>query len=226
VRAVIGQSAGLDLAQVLAHGQVLVVSLARGLVGEDAAALMGAAMTARLWTAIQGRAALRPEERRPATVICDEFQDFAALPLSFSDAVAQSRGYGVGWVLAHQHLAQLDSPTRQAVLANCRNRVVMQTTAADAATFARELGPDVAAVDLQGLGPFEGYATVSVGAAVTPPASIRTRPPEPPLGSAQAVRTASRQRYGTPPAEVDRAIRARVVGRRRPAPVGGVRRAS
>lgn len=226
VRAVIGQPGGLDLSRVLAERGVLIVSLAKGLVGEDAAALIGAAMTARLWTAIQARAALPDAARHPVTVICDEFQDFAALPLSFGDAVAQSRGYGVGWVLAHQHLGQLDPATRRAVLANCRSRVVMQTTASDAATFAREFAPHLEAADLQGLGPFEAYAAVSVGASVAPPASIRTRPMPQALGSAASVRAASRTRYGTPVSDVDRAIRTRVIGRTPAAPVGGRRRAS
>lgn len=224
VRAVIGQSGGLDLSRVLAGNRVLVVSLARGLLGEDAAALIGAAMTARLWTAIQGRAALPPAERRPVTVICDEFQDFAALTVSFADAVAQSRGYGVGWVLAHQHLAQLDTTTRQAVLANCRSRLVMQTTAADAGAFAREFAPFLETSDLQGLGPYEGYAAVSAGAAVAPPASIRTRPSPPALGSAAGVRARSRERYGMAAGDVDAAIRGRIVGPKRSAPVGGRRR--
>jgi energy-coupling factor transporter ATP-binding protein EcfA2 len=224
VRAVIGQSAGLDLAKVLAERRILLVSLAKGLVGEDAAALIGSAMTARLWAVIQGRAAVPQSERAPFTVICDEFQDFAALPLSFADAIAQSRGYAVSWVLAHQHLAQLDTTSRQAVLANCRSRVVMQTNAADAAAFAREFAPHVEAADLQGLGPFEGYAAISVGASVAPPASIRTRPMPPGLGSAEALRLVSRQRYGMAPADVDRAIRSRVIGRRPASPVGGVRR--
>jgi hypothetical protein len=224
VRAVVGQSDGLDLARVLAEGRVLIVSLAKGLVGVDAAALIGAAMTARLWATIQARAALPPSGRRPAWVICDEFQDFAALPLSFGEAIAQSRGYGVGWVLAHQHLAQLDAATRQAVLANCRSRLVMQTSAQDAAAFARELAPHVEAADLQGLGPFEGYASVSVGASVAPPASLHTRPAPPALGSAADVRAGSRKRYGRSPTEVDRAIRERVLRRRPSAPVGGARR--
>lgn len=141
LRTVIGQSTGLDLADALAQGRIVIASLRKGLIGEDAAGLIGAAMTARLWAAIQGRAALPADQRRPVTVICDEFQDFAALSPSFGDAVAQSRGYAAGWVLAHQHLAQLDTRTRQAVLANCRSRLVMQTTAADAAAFAREFAP-------------------------------------------------------------------------------------
>jgi hypothetical protein len=158
--------------------------------------------------------------------MCDEFQDLATLSPVFGDAVAQSRGYRVGWTLAHQHLAQLDPQTRQAVLANCRSRLVMQTTAADADTFAREFRPYLDAADLQGLGPFEGYAALSTGSAVAPPASLTTREAPDSLGSAEAVRSASRARHGTPAATVDAAIRARVTARRPAAPVGEVRRAA
>jgi hypothetical protein len=226
VRAVIGQADGLDLAAALEGGKIVLVSLAKGLIGQDAAALIGAAMVSRLWTAIQARAALAPKDRRPATIMCDEFQDLAALSPVFGEAVAQSRGYLVAWALAHQHLAQLDPQTRQAVLANCRSRLVMQTTAADASAFAREFAPYLKAPDLQGLGPFEGYAAVSTGSAVAPPASIRTRPAPDPLDSAEAVRAASRKRYGTPAADVDAAIRKRTQGSRRSAPVGERRRAA
>jgi len=226
VRAVIGQSAGLDLSRVLAERKILLVSLAKGLVGEDAAALIGAAMVSRLWTAIMARADRPATERRPAMVVCDEFQDFAALPISFGDAVAQSRGYGVGWVLAHQHLSQLDAKTRAAVLVNCRSRLVMQTSADDAAVFARELAPHVESADLRALGPFEAYATLSVGSAVAPPVSLRTRPAPRSLGTASAVLARSRRLHGTRPEDVDAAIRARVAGARPAAPVGGVRRGS
>jgi hypothetical protein len=226
VRAVIGQADGLDLGAALAGGKIVLVSLSKGTVGQDAAALIGAAMVSRLWTAIQARAALKPAERRPATVIADEFQDIARLSPVFSEAVAQSRGYKVSWVLAHQHLGQLDPETRAAVLANLRSRVVLQTTAADASTFAREFRPYLAADDLQGLPAFQAYAAVSVGSAVAPPASIRTRPAPDALGSAEAVRAASRSRYGKSPADVDAAIRARVQGSRRSAPVGERRRAA
>lgn len=223
VRAVIGQPGGLDLAQALERGRIVLISLAQGLIGTDAAALIGAAMTSRLWAAIQARAALPAGERHPAIVMCDEFQDFAALSPAFGDAVPQSRGYGVGWILAHQHLAQLDPKTRHAVLANCRSRLVMQTTAADASAFAREFAPYLAAADLQGLGPFEGYTAISTGAAVAPPASVRTRPAPDSLGSAAAVRARSRERYGTAAGDVDAAIRARITPSA-PAPVGEKRR--
>jgi hypothetical protein len=226
VRAVIGQADGLDLGAALDGGKIVVVNLAKGLLGKDAAALIGAAMVSRLWTAIQARAGIPAADRHPATVMVDEFQDLAALSPVFAEAVAQSRGYNVAWCCAHQHLGQLDPETRQAVLANLRSRLVMQTTAADATTFAREFRPYLSADDLQGLGPWEGFAAVSTGSAVAPPASIRTRPAPDPLGSAEKVRAASRKRYGMTPAAVDAAIRKRVTARRPAAPVGETRRAA
>jgi len=223
VRTVIGQTDGLDLGAILARRGILIVSLARGVVGDDAAALIGAAMVSRLWHVIQARAAVPTGERRPATVICDEFQDFAGLPLAFETALAQSRGYGVGWVVAHQSLSQLENRLRQAVLANCRSRLVMQTTAADAGVFAREFAPLLSAADLQGLPAFEGYAAISTGGAVAPAASLRTRSAPAPTGSLPAIRARSRA-LGASLAEVDTAIRQRIVGARSAAPVGGRRR--
>lgn len=220
VRTVIGQSEGVDLGRVLSGRGILIVSLARGVVGDDAAALIGAAMVSRLWHVIQGRAAIPAEERVPATIICDEFQDFAGLPLAFETAIAQSRGYGVGWVLAHQNLAQLDARLRQAVLANCRSRFVMQTTASDAAVFAREFAPLVEAADLQGLPAYEGYAAVATGAAVAPPASVRTLPAPAPTGTLESVRERSRT-LGASSDDVERQLRSRTSGPTSRAPIGG-----
>lgn len=228
LRAVVGQAgSGLDLDAILAGRKILLVSLAKGLVGEDAVSLLGSCFLSALWAAIQRRAALPPSARSFVSVVCDEAQDFLRLPVALGDAVAQSRGLGVGWTIAHQNLGQLTPELRQAVLANLRSRLVMQTTADDARTFAREFAPHLAAADLQGLGAFEAYAAVSTGAAVAPPATIRTRPAPEPEGHGQVVRTTSRARYGRSVAAVEAELQARVAGadgQPQAAPVGSRRR--
>ena len=225
LRAVIGQARSpLDLGKVLAERKILLCSLAKGLIGDDAAALLGSALLSRLWKAIAARAALPAVERALAFVYLDEAQDYLRLPVALGDAIAQSRGYGVGWTVAHQHLAQLPAELRDALLANLRSKVVMQTTASDAAALAREFRPHLDAADLQGLGPFEAYAALSTGAAVAPPASIRTLPALEPTGSAAEVRRRSRERYGRDAAEVERSIRARIEGQAPEAPIGSRRR--
>jgi DNA helicase HerA-like ATPase len=194
------------------------------LIGEDAARLIGSCILAELWAAIQRRAALPQSQRPVASVMVDEAQDFLRLPVALGDAVAQSRGLGVGWTVSHQNLGQLPADLRAAVLANLRSKVVLQTTADDARTFAREFAPHLEAADLQGLGPFEAFAAVSTGAAVAPPCSIRTRPPLEPLGHGDEVRARSRQRYGCRLADVDAEIQARLSRAAPEAPVGAKRR--
>ncbi len=225
LRAVIGQSENaLDFDAALAEGRIVLVSLAKALIGEDAARLLGSCILAELWAAIQRRAAL-PENKRPfVSVVLDEAQDFLRLPVALGDAVAQSRGLGVGWTVCHQNLGQLNPELRAAVLANLRSKVVMQTTADDARTFAREFAPHLDAADFQGLGPFEAYAAVSTGAAVAPPVLIRTRPPLAPTGNGKQVRTASRERYGRDPKDVDAEIQARLDAAAPEAPIGARRR--
>jgi hypothetical protein len=224
LRAVVGQGqSALDFDAALREGRIVLVSLAKALTGEDAAKLLGSCILAELWTAVQRRAALPASERPFVSVVLDEAQDFLRLPVALGDAVAQSRGMGVGWTTSFQNLGQLSPDLRAAVLANLRSKLVMQTTADDARAFAREFAPHLQAADLQGLGPFEAYAAVSAGAAVSPPASIRTRPPLAPSGRGEQVRAHSRGRYGRDPKEVDAEIQARL-GATAPAAHVGARR--
>lgn len=209
IRAVIGQAApAWHIEDVLNRRRVLLVSLAKGELGGEAAALMGALVVARLWQAIQRRTV-----RLPAFVYIDEFQDVLHLPTDLADVLAQARSFGVGLTLAHQHLGQLDGRLKAAVLANARSRVVFQTGADDAAFLARQLGGGLTPADLMGLAPRAAYATLCAGGATAPPASLRTAPLPAPLGTADQIRAASRERFGRDRGEVEAAIAARHGGR-------------
>jgi hypothetical protein len=224
LRTVIGQAESkISLERVITERKILLVSLAKGVLGEDAAGLLGAAVIARLWQTVQARAAIPAKDRHPVFCHIDEFQDYIQLPTPLGDVLAQARGYGLGLTLAHQHLGQLPKDVRDAVINNARSKVVFQTSAADARVLARELGPIVEPDDLQALGAFEAYLAAAGGRSVLPPVSIRTLPLGPGMGRAQAIRAASRQRYGREADAVDAEIRARaeriperlVVGTRR-----------
>jgi Type IV secretion-system coupling protein DNA-binding domain len=207
LRNVIGQAEStFELETVLSERKILLVSLRKGLLGEDAAALLGSAVLARLWHAVQGRAALPPKARTPVFAYVDEFQDYLNLPTSLADVLAQARAYGFGLTLAHQHLGQLPPLVRTAVLANARSKVVFQTAAADAQTLAREFAPHLAATDLQSLGPYEAVVAAAAGNRVLPPASMATLPPCEPTGEGAKARELSRLRYGRDRAAVERAM--------------------
>jgi energy-coupling factor transporter ATP-binding protein EcfA2 len=212
VRAIIGQSApALDIADVLASGKVLLCSLASGLLGEEAAALMGALIVAELWHATKARAGLSPEARRPVMAYLDEWQHFVHLPTPMGSVLAEARGLSLGMTLAHQHLAQLSDEARHA-LANARSKVIFQLPADDARIMAKELGGVLSADDLQGLGAYEVACQLFAGGRVHAPATGRTRPLGPPTADPEAIRQRSRDRYGVPRAEVEWAIRDRQSG--------------
>src|SRR5207253_5973994 len=113
---------------------------------------------AELWQAVLGRTSVAAERRHPVAVYADEFQDYVHLPTDMADALAQARGLGVGLTLAHQHLAQLPSNLRAAVLANARSRVCFQLASEDANVFAKFASEKLKPVDFQRLRRFEAYA--------------------------------------------------------------------
>ena len=71
----------------------------------------------------------------------------------------QARGLGVGLVLAHQHLDQLDRPVLAAVLANAGSRVLFRLDHDDATVMAKRTGGLLKPEHLQALDPYETYTS-------------------------------------------------------------------
>ncbi|WKZ83229.1 MAG: type IV secretion system DNA-binding domain-containing protein [Acidimicrobiia bacterium] len=188
----------LDLEGVFTRRQVVVVRLAKGLIGEDTAALIGGLLLARLWQSILGRASIIPERRHPVFVYLDEFQDYLRLPIGLGDMLAQARGMGVGIVAAHQHLGQLPDNVRRDVLSNTGSRVMFQTTADDARILARDLEPHLTAADLRGLASREIAVRIALTDRMLPPFTGRTLPPLKQVTDPRTVRSRSREQFGAP----------------------------
>lgn len=188
----------LDLEGVFTRRQVVVVRLAKGLIGEDTAALIGGLLLARLWQSILGRASITPGRRHPVFVYLDEFQDYLRLPIGLGDMLAQARGMGVGIVAAHQHLGQLPNNVRRDVLSNTGSRVMFQTTADDARILARDLEPHLTAADLRGLASREIAVRIALADRILPPFTGRTLPPLEQIADPRTVRSRSREQFGVP----------------------------
>ena len=196
--------------------------LRRGVIGPEAARLLGSLVVAELWQAAQARSAIAPSKRHPVMVYVDEVQDYLALPTDLGDALAQARSYGVGFTLAHQFLGQLPRAMREAVLANARSRVCFQLPHEDAAVLARGHG-ELSPVDFTSLGRYEVYASLFAGGQVTPYASGKTLPLPDATSDGQALTQAQprtvRPAAGRPGGRLCRSGRVgrRAAGRYRPA---------
>lgn len=213
VRTIVGQvQPRFRVDEIFTGRKIVLVSLAKGLIGPEAAALLGSLFIAELWQAILARAAVVPRRRHIVPVYLDEFQDYTHLPTDMADALAQARGLGIGLTLAHQHLAQLPSQLRAAVLANARSRVCFQLAADDAQTFARFSDGKLDTRDFQRLPRFEAYAQLAADGEVLDYASIKTLPPGGQTADPARLRDRSRDRYGRPIAEVEAEIRTLLEG--------------
>lgn len=229
VRAIVGQAQPrLRIDDVLASGKVLLVSLAEGLLGGEAASLLGALVVAEVWNATLRRVALPPEERRPVLAVIDEFQRVLRLPTPMPDVFARARGLGLGLVVAHQDLSQLPKDLQAAVFANCRSRVAYQMSSADARIVSRELGGALTPEDLQGIAAFEAVTQIYADGTTHPPATIKTHPLTPVCADVEEVRRWSRDAYGVERSAIEAEIRQRQFGsqdetpvRRRRKPVDG-----
>jgi hypothetical protein len=209
IRGVLGQARpALDMHDVLRTGKVVIVSLAPSKVGSISARLIGALVTFKFFEAVQARAALAPERRRPFFAYIDEPGVFKDTPVPIDSLYELARGLGVGVTLGVQSLAQLPADLRGAATSNSSTLVAFRQNAEDARLLAGELGvkPD----GLQHLGQFECLMRIGLGPGdVAPPVSARTLPLPPAISDPEAVRSASAARYGVDPAEVDAALRAR-----------------
>jgi hypothetical protein len=208
MRAVLGQvTPAFSLGQVFSERKVLLVSLSKGLVGPEAAALLGSLVVAELWQSTLERAAVPAAERRPVHVVIDEVQEYLHLPTDLADALAQARGLGVGFTLAHQYLDQLPRAMQAAVLANARSRVCFQLPPNDAAVLAKG-HPELAAEDFTALGRYEVYASLLSGGQAGPFVSGRTEPLPKVRRAATELRVRSRRTWGRAPSSVEASIAA------------------
>jgi hypothetical protein len=135
-----------DLRRLMDDGQVLLVNLAKGKIGEGPSALFGALLLSACGLAGLSRADLPPAERRDFTIYADEFQTFTTDFIS--NMMAELRKYGVALVLANQFLDQIEDPIRDAVLGNAGSLIVFRVGATDAGHLVKEFSPEFGREDL------------------------------------------------------------------------------
>jgi hypothetical protein len=213
VRAVVGQvRPKITVADVMASGKIMLCSLEAGVLGQEAAQILGALIVSEIWNATTARAAIPADQRRPVMAYLDEWQNFLHLATPMSTVLAESRGFKVGWTLAHQETGQLTPELRSAVFANARSRIVYQLPADDARLLARQMGGPLTADDLQGLGAYEVAAQLFAAGSTQTAATGLTRPLGPPSADPDEIRRWSREQYGVDRDEIEIAIRKRQMG--------------
>jgi hypothetical protein len=212
LRLMLGQSTGIDLADVFTKRHIVLVPLSKGTVGTETAHLLGSLLMASLWQVTLGRAAVPAAKRRPAWAYLDEFQDVLRLGTDgeLADMLAQARGLGLGLTLAHQYFDQLPRQVQAAVLGTVRSQVVFQLDHDDARTVEKRFAPALTATDLMGLPAYEVAIRPSVDGQTRSPTTGTTLPLPDAIRDPDELAEQSRRRFGVPRAEVEATLRGRI----------------
>lgn len=162
----------LHLREVMDKGKVLIVNLAKGVIGADSSTLIGSLLITSLGHAAFSRADTLPQKRRPFMLYVDEFQSFRGANLPHM--LAELRKYSVGIILANQYLDQIKLDTREAVLGNVGTFISFRVGGKDAPYVAREFQPKFEVEDLVKLPNYHIYLKLLVNGKPSIPFSATT----------------------------------------------------
>lgn len=139
LKAIFGQQkTTIDWLRVMNEGGIVLARLGRTpKLPEKTAGMIGAAILHQITTIAPERG---QGERRPCFFMVDEFQKFATA--DFADALDRMRGYGIHFILSHQHRSQLEKEAPEildSIDTNCRNKIVFAISRKDTEDMALEL---------------------------------------------------------------------------------------
>ncbi|MFH0805435.1 MAG: type IV secretion system DNA-binding domain-containing protein, partial [Patescibacteria group bacterium] len=180
IRNIIGQSKStINIAEIMDNNKILLVNVAKGRIGEDNSALLGAMLITKIQLATMERVRIPEEERQDFYLYVDEFQNFATE--SFAGILSEARKYRLNLILAHQYIGQLvtDASTsvRDAVFGNVGTLITFRVGAYDAEFLEKEFDPEFVIRDLVSLENYNIYLKLMIDGVNNRPFSATTLPP-------------------------------------------------
>lgn len=206
IRNIVGQSKStIEMRKIMDERKILIMNLAKGRIGEENSALLGAMMITKLQIAAMSRVDIPEEERKDFYLYVDEFQNFATD--SFAGILSEARKYRLCLIMAHQYFEQLNDVVKAAVFGNVGTLIVFRVGATDAAELELEFAPQFLPTDIVNLKKYtfcirlmvDGVATEPFSAIGLPPVSGQTN-------NIEKVIRVSRERYARPQAQVEERI--------------------
>jgi hypothetical protein len=173
-RNILGQTkTKFDLLKVMDNNGILLVNLSKGLIGEDAASLLGALMISQLYLAALRRTRVVEAKRKDVFLYIDEASFVQTADLAAM--LAEARKYRLNIAgMAHQYTSQLSHEVISAIFGNVGTLIAFTCGSEDAQLLAQEFNPTFSATDLQDLPPFAMYLKLSIDGKTSAPFSAET----------------------------------------------------
>lgn len=163
----------LRFRQIMDEGQTLIVNLAKGALGSDISNVLGGLIVSSIANAAYSRQNQPEHARQPFFLYIDEFHSFTTS--AFAGMLSELRKYGLGIVLSHQHMAQLDDSVREAILGNAGTLISFRVGATDAPLLSKQFGDKVPQPrDLVRLANYEIFIKLMIDGSQSKPFSAQT----------------------------------------------------
>lgn len=171
-RILVAPKIDLHFRKLMDDGTVVLVNVSKGRLGAESSLVLGSLIVSTIGLAAFSRADAPEVSRRPFFLYLDEFHNFTTLMLA--NMMSELRKYGVGLVLAHQFLHQLEPEIRHAVLGNAGTIIAFRVGAEDASLLAPEFQPKFETLDLISLPNRSIYLKLMINGAPSQPFSAET----------------------------------------------------
>lgn len=208
IRNIVGQpNSSFNVREAMDAQKILLVNISKGRIGEDASRLLGALLITRIQLGAMSRVDIAKHERKDFVLVVDEFQNFATS--SFANILSEARKFNLSLVIAHQYVAQMEEPVRDAVFGNVGTIVAFRVGAEDAELLEKEFAPEFTVEDIVNLGKYHVYLKLMIDGVASRAFSARTMPPilaGDTVVPRQDVINLSRQQYGRQREQVEEGI--------------------
>lgn len=207
IRNIIGQpKSTFNIRKMMDEGQILIVNLSKGLIGEDNAGILGSFLVTKIQLAAMSRSDIPDiKDRRPFYLYVDEFQNFATD--SFATILSEARKYGLNLTVANQYISQMNDTVRDAVFGNVGTMITFRVSADDAPILVKQFEPQFESNDLLQMHNRNFVINMVIGGEKTPAFSARTlQLPPPQIDNSQHIIDNTRMNYSRSREDVEREI--------------------
>jgi len=211
MRNIIGQSdSAFSFRKVMDEGKILLISLAKGKIGEENSSFLGLVLIPKILTAAMSRQDIPLDDRRDFYVYVDEFQNFATP--DFEVILSEARKYRLNLTVANQFIGQMDEKIKNAIFGNVGTIVAFRVGVSDANYLQHEFQPVISEADLINVEARHAYVKTILNNEPLPPfsmdlnrdLSIEKAASNPRV--AELIRELSRLKFGKPKELVEREI--------------------
>lgn len=148
MRNIITQSkSSFDIREVMDSGKILIINLAKGLMGEENSQFLGLLIISKIVSAALSREDIPDEnDRRDFFFYVDEFQNFATE--AFASILSEARKYHLNLTVANQYIGQLEDNIKKAIFGNVGTMLIARPGPEDAEFLQQYFEPIFSSEDL------------------------------------------------------------------------------